>query len=327
LQSQKLSTVVEKLSDVTGLNFVYSSDKIDAYQLISLSVDNKPVDEVLSMIASRTNLTFKRQNKYVIIKVDTKRNISKADDSSVNPSTTTPEEITAARTEPVRSSKLLASRNAVALSEENLKNYLPDLSGYFGVNTRELPLRPLSMNNSRKTRLWFVSAGPLLNEYSAGVEFQIGIPNVYAVTNITLLNNGDMIQGYGLGTRLRLTDRFSLQPVYTFSHYRRFDNELHYAPDGRLVRTNYAADSKIHKMKLMIQYASVGRLTFSMGPSFNYLNSKLTYADVAANAAIYTSGYRKYSTIFTVPEGTSRVSKSWIGWEATIAYRISFPGQ
>ncbi len=321
VQSQHLSVVIEKLGSITGLNFIYSSDKIDARQLITFSAVNQSIDDVLAEIATKTNLTFKRHSRYVIIKVGTAPAIVKVSEP-VKPVVV--EEIAAPRPEPVRSAKLLASLNAVTLSEQNLKKYLPDISPYFNAGSRSLPGYSLSMNPARKLHYLFVSVGPILNEYSAGVEFQLGFRRLYMVTDMSILSNGDMLNGYGLGTNLRLTDRLALRPMYSFSAYRKFDQELHYGADGRMFMTNFVANSRYHKMKWMLQYAAAGKITLSIGPTFNMLRSEITYSGVRPVSSYSSSDYRKQSTIFTVPEGSTQISKSWLGWEASIGYRITF---
>src|SRR5688572_12928222 len=60
--------VIEKLSKMTGLHFIYSSNKVAVNKKVSVTVFNKPLDHILSLLGNQTNVSFTRKDDYVIIK-------------------------------------------------------------------------------------------------------------------------------------------------------------------------------------------------------------------------------------------------------------------
>src|SRR5262249_6963253 len=68
VQGQYFHDVIDRLAGITGLHFVYSSNKVEANTRISLSVVNSPLEDVLELLGKQMNLSFKVQGRYVIVK-------------------------------------------------------------------------------------------------------------------------------------------------------------------------------------------------------------------------------------------------------------------
>src|SRR5690349_985862 len=67
-QDKRFHDVVEDLERVTGLHFIYSSNKIEVNGRVTLSAHRHSLDDVLAQLGKQMNLTFKVQGKYVVIK-------------------------------------------------------------------------------------------------------------------------------------------------------------------------------------------------------------------------------------------------------------------
>ena len=65
----QFKVLIDKLSGITGLHFIYSSNKIETTRLVSVSVKDKSLEEALVLLGRQLHVAFiKRDNKYVIIK-------------------------------------------------------------------------------------------------------------------------------------------------------------------------------------------------------------------------------------------------------------------
>src|SRR5579871_2244818 len=189
-KSTNLETVINDLSKLAGVNFVYSSDKIVTSTPVSLSIKDKPLNEVLAVIGKQLNLSFKIQDQHITIKpigvlssprlaeaiVANKALAPKANEADKEPLATTKPYV------PMYSEKMERAAELSA-DQSDVSQYTVKLSPYFNPATfRNVPISYIkSTSRKMSTHRWFVAAGPVINNYSAGVEVHAGLQKLYAV--------------------------------------------------------------------------------------------------------------------------------------------------
>lgn len=338
----RFDDLINKLSDITGLNFIYSSNKIETGKKVSASFRNHSLDEVFVTLGKQMNLTFKRRDSYVIILRNATPKVAVSRPKPVA-QPTAPEKI-----EPTPDN---SERHVVAFASPSLKltedpgellsrEYFKErLHHYFDtallskVPMREL--RKINVNNSH--RGWFFSLGMAVNNYSAGPEMQLGVRSFYATLGRRFLKDGTMT-AYGFGSSFLLSHNFSVNPSYTYGILRQDDRSV---LDQKGIIFGSRMKIGEHQLKLMLQYAVDEKITLRIGPTFSHLvMRRLDYFAQSMEFATMTSPAQAGQTTTRLdyyyqvqPSEPSRVrmlaiytenTYSRIGWEASVALRLNF---
>lgn len=345
--STDFETVIEDLSRATGVHFVYSSNKIQASRLVNLIVANKPLHEVLDLLSSQLNVSFKIQEHYITIK-------PRGVQFQAGPN----ELVSLKKAGPLRQVKphdqgteterplgrfvVEKMRKATTLSDdEDVTPYIVKLKPYF--NPTFLEKVPIQYLKSTAKKLsadhgWFVSVGAVVNDYSAGSEIQAGLPRAYVVFSPTWLRDNQYHGALGMGTSLRLSNLLSLRPVYSYAAMKetRMDHVNTTFVKSPSYQINTITDH--HQVKLMLQYDVSKKLRFRVGPTFNQSHATSSYQ--AIEQMSYRAGAPQYyppdgdgagpgprsvfHTNVIQPLASVTSSKFWVGWEASFSYRINF---
>ncbi|MGC3943225.1 MAG: STN domain-containing protein [Chryseolinea sp.] len=334
--STRLDEVIHHLSVEAGVSFIYSSNKTDLNKLVTLNVENRSLDETLSLIGVQLGIEFKLQGRYVLIKqlqpeAKTARNVvgrvpvgARKLSATHDLSFYSPGEVPANRLQ------------VPPFTERMDPTFVPAQTAT-QVNT--IPVqetRMVSVNNARAGA--FLSAGPLLSDYSSGIELQAGIRRAYFVFTPSWLSNGRFHVGYGLGTAIDLGHNLSLNPIYSIntSHH----SETSSWRNNQGINELETKENTIHhQVKLMIQYAVAPGFVVKLGPtinqSFTDYDTYRTTTYIQRRSVILGDpiggGYGNVIVVNQVDAANKssllsrqRVSDAWLGWEATFAFRINF---
>jgi hypothetical protein len=356
--------LIDKLSGITGLHFIYSSNKIETTRLVSLSVKDKPLEEVLALLGRQLNVAFvKRDNKYVIIKtVDT---VPATQTTTVQTFSRRPEfdKIYSAP----KYTPLIASTDEIytvsvdapepvagkpmAVSGDHFRKHLKELRVYFDTSRlRQLPEYELKkINLKNRYSGWFVSAGLMLNDFSAGAELQAGVRSLYAVYNPAWLRSGKYYGAFGFGTSLLLSKNIAFTPVYTYGTVKQ--NEIFKVNmPRRTIEGEAELVAKLHQVRFTFQYAVSRNLNVRLGPTLSYMKAKYSMdktnvmvfrrSNIAVPATLpavsfktpgaYTNAYPAVPVQIiteinrTVPTGVVEHKKYMLGWEVSASYRLNF---
>jgi hypothetical protein len=343
-QDKRFHDVVEDLERVTGLHFIYSSNKIEVNGRVTLSAHRHTLDDVLAQLGKQMNLTFKVQGKYVVIKTLPLAPVSKSiSQTTVSTQTSEPSEDL---TRSLAADPFVDTRDfsAATLTYPQLKKDLQTLQVYFDSNL----LQKISSQEIRKIgqhhRLgWFASGGFMMNDYSVGAVFQGGMRSLYFVMSSSWMSDSKYHGAYGLGSSIKLTRNFSVNPALTFSPMK--ETSTHTTNFyGHKVDENVQLKASHWQMKWMVQYALGNHINLNFGPTLNRLHTSFTTNDVSVSRYAQLAGFvgnpQGYSAYgrepSTQPVTTVVVVDSqqkqyqtlqyWIGWEASISYRINFSG-
>lgn len=346
--------VIQRLTQLTGLHFIYSSNKVGASKRVSISVQNKPIEEVFVQLARQMNVVFKRKDGYVIIK-PAEAGIQSATspqrrqaDSRVTTTDLKPVFDTTDVTAFAGGEPLLNERNSLPIasaSDDFFRRYAKDLQFYFDTTfLKTVPpqsMEKLNVKNSH--RGWFVSAGFLVNDYSVGAEIQAGIRAIYLVCSPTWIKQTALFHGaYGLGSSIMLTRNFSLNPTYTVATVKETEDFVLRTSDG-IFMSGLQITSNHRQLRLMVQYALTKNILLRLGPSFNRALTEYTFTS-RPNVFLYNSEpgktadtpFEKGSFYSNSSEGTAisvnspapqerfQWISSWVGWEAGVSYKINF---
>lgn len=338
----RFDDLVNKLSEITGLNFIYSSNKIETGKKISASFRNHSLEEVFVTLGKQMNLTFKRRDSYVIILRNATPKVAVSRPKPVE-QPSAPEKV-----EPTPDNN---ERHIVAFASPSLKltedpgellsreyfkerlHYYFDTALLATVPMREL--RKINVNNSH--RGWFFSLGMAVNNYSAGPEMQLGVRSLYLTVGRRFLKEGTMT-AYGLGSSFLLSHNFSLNPSYTYGTLRQ-DERTMLSQKGILFGSRMKVGE--HQLKLMLQYAVDEKISLRVGPTFShlvmrrldYFAQSMEYATMGspAQAGQTTTRFDYYYQVEpSQPSGMRMLAiytentYSRIGWEASVALRLNF---
>lgn len=348
--------VVAELERASGLHFIYSADKMPMDLRVTLSVHNRSIEEVLVLLGKHMNLSFKVQGKYVVIKTIAPvlampsqpyvEKVLKQADNSTLPSIAEPE--STSEREAFRRRWLgdnATDYSATTLNRRRLETDLQNLQVYFNAATlRQVPARYINKITRRNRLGWFASGGFVLNDYSVGAEFQAGIRPLYAVVGAGWMSDSKYKGSYGLGSSLHIKGNFSVNPVISFSPMRETTTSISNFY-GRVVEENVRLTSLHWQMKWMVQYTIGANINLRVGPTFNRLATMFYYQDatlghyektgvVALPSSGATGSYdRQPGTVVTkviIVQPRRRdyqAIQHWVGWEASISYRINFSGR
>lgn len=337
----RFDDLINKLSDITGLNFIYSSNKIETGRKVSTSFRNNTLEEIFVTLGKQMNLTFKRRDSYVIILRNAAPRTAVSKPAPVEPPPAAQADPAPENSEPhivafAAPSLKLTEDPGELLSREYFKKRLHH---YFdtALLTR-VPmgdLRKINVNNSH--RGWFLSLGMAVNNYSAGPEMQLGVRSLYVTVGRRFLKSGTMT-AYGLGSSFLLSHNFSLNPSYTYGVVRQ--NELNILDQKGII---FGSRMKIgeHQLKLMLQYAVDEKISLRVGPTFShlvmrrldYFAQSMEYATMIypAQAGQTTRFDYVHQVQPAQPAGGVRMLALYsentytrIGWEASVSLRINF---
>lgn len=360
----QFKVLIDKLSGITGLHFIYSSNKIETTRLVSVSVKDKSLEEALVLLGRQLHVAFiKRDNKYVIIKT---AEVAPATRTTTQALTRRPEFdkiYSAPKYTPLIASTeeiYTASANApepvagrpMAATGNYLRKHLKEMQVYFDTSRlRRLPeyeLKKVNLKNRHSG--WYISAGVMLNDFAAGAQLQAGVRSLYAVYNPAWLRSGRYFGSFGFGTSMQLSRNIAFTPVYTYGTVKQ--NEIFKVNmPRRTIEGQAELVAKLHQVRFTFQYAVTSNLNIRLGPTLGYVKAKysveknnvmvfrranigapvtlpaLTTKTTAAYTAAYPAIPVQIVTEFnrTAPAAAFAEHKKYmLGWEASISYRINF---
>ncbi|HTF19259.1 MAG TPA: STN domain-containing protein [Chryseolinea sp.] len=337
----RLDEVIRHISLEAGVSFIYSSNKTDLNKVVTLRVESQSLEETLSLIGSQLGVEFKMLGRYVMIKQHTDAK---------------PEQPLASGSVPFgRSSKARATPAVVAYYPASgsppgnrlvvpafVERLLPSFGPAFTsaeVTTIPVPeVRKISANNVHTG--WFMSVGPVLNDYSSGIELQAGIRRAYLVITPSWMSSGRFHGGYGIGTSIDIGRNLSFTPIYSLGTSQHSSTTRWRNAQG--INELREKEKTLHyMMKLMVQYAVTPTFVVRLGPT---INKSYTTHDT-----FQTTTFTQRRTVITsgIGDGVSgsvvvvdkvnasdaaallserRVRNAWIGWEASVAFKLNFLG-
>jgi hypothetical protein len=342
---------IRHLEKITGIHFIYSSNKIPGSKKITLKIADKSLEEVLTLLSSKTNLVFKRKDQYIVIKAGkeiVEKNIQHARKS---PESKIPDyTLTLADSVVLQASINKYERpeqrriSGLGLSEPYLKNHLQDLGMYFDtVRLKQLPVKEVrQINIKNRHRGWFISGGLRLSQYSGGAEFRAGIRPLYVVFSPGLIKGGRYHGAYGLGTTLLLKKNLSFNPMYTYFTFQQKANFPELLKAETFPSTfDLAFTARHHQVKLLFQYSFSNNVNIQVGPVFNtlrtiyHLPQQIIVNEIIEPSTSSLEGARTVSYGSSSSSQQGRIIKRfaqyppqtlrvWLNWEASISYKLNF---
>jgi hypothetical protein len=356
--------MLQRLTDQTGLYFVYSSSIVEVDKTISFVAHERPLGEVLDILGKQLGLDFRRKGEYIIIKkiaatallVSAPHRTREVRPRSVEsrkivpgPEKTFPENTVADSTTSFRSFAGPSRRtvNDSCIFCRDLLRWKKD----FAIDTnawKKFTVRTVDKLTPRQPRqVWFVSAGFFVNDYSGGTEIQAGIRPLYAVVNASLLSDGNLHKGFGLGSSFALSSKFAVNPVWSYATVKEQNDFL-------------KVSARHQQSKIMVQYSITRNIALRAGPTFNVVRATYTVDHLEAIAAIKgiqvsgiqvsspaasssaaSAGAERMDMVYfkTMPytvkiiqrghnvvyaRGGHDVIRSWVGFEASLSYSLKF---
>jgi hypothetical protein len=179
----------------------------------------------------------------------------------------------------------------------------------------------------------FLSAGPMTNDYSSGVEVQVGIRRAYVVFTPSWMGDGRIRKAFGVGSSIDLKRNFSLAPVYTFGTANA-SSTIRWQGNQGITSVKLTEKTLHHQFKLMLQYEVAPSFVVRLGPTMN--QSRTIYESYQAQTITQSrsninspgnstaGGVNKASSEYA-PSLTSgpRVHNFWLGWEASFAVKVN----
>ena len=344
-QDKRFHDVVEDLERVTGLHFIYSSNKIEVNGRVTLSAHRHSLDDVLAQLGKQMNLTFKVQGKYVVIKTlpvapAVSKTISQTAPTHASESA---EDLPYSPTLIGNPSSDLRDFSAATLTYPQVKRDLQTLQVYFDSGLlQKIPSQYIRKIGQRQRLGWFASGGFMMNDYSAGGVFQVGMRSLYFVMGSSWMNDSKYHGSYGLGSSIKIAHNFAVNPAITFSPMKE-TNKHTTSFYGHKVDENVQLKAGHWQMKWMVQYTLGRHINLNFGPTINRLHTSYTTKDVSVSRFTQVAGFigspQGYSAYGREP-ATQAVATTvlvvdsqqkqyqtlqyWIGWEASVSYRINF---
>ncbi len=338
--------VLRQLSKQSKLYFIYSSSAIELKKSLSFNVHQRPMYEVLETLAESMHLSFRREGNYVVVKPIHEAGIV-APRQNIQSQKTQPTKKIAysAAAMPLINRKDSYREMEFKLSipghllKENLLLCKTSFTGIDSTSIRNY--FPLKITNPRPRRYVYSSLGLMINEYSGGVEMQVGLPALYAVLNAGLMREGYFRAGYGLGTAIPLKPMITINPIYTYAALNRKEDYVIDQNSNLVMKDGIKVKGRHHQVKFLIQMRPSEHIRLHVGPTFNFLKTsfayqkgEIFYTDIATSNQ--TNGYIGYSvnssqvriirSVYSTPSDYS-TSKWWVGIEAGISYSIKFSGK
>jgi hypothetical protein len=352
-QNLPLDKVIDRLSQKTGLHFIYSSSLVSLDTKITLNVHQEKLTEVLKQVGYKARLVFKVNGKYVIVKN------APADDLISRNAIARKEFSDPLVKEPLHSVPITIFREDerrayFSALPENSAIARPSLTPL--TNTHLLstfkaePIAPLKISRPfdlYRSR-WFASLGLFANDFTyGGVELRAGLKPLYGVINTGLINNGLVRVGYGAGTAVNLSKRVTLNAIFTHATMHKMVNETFESPSGRrILEKAYLVQYRQNQVKLMAQYNTSSRFSIQAGVSFNQLKTSYAIEKILIEAPSLTdlpgagqAGDTQFIQAHYSPAPVNIASGPlhqsflrrkqettgyWVGWEIGLYYRINF---
>ena len=337
----RLDEVIRHISLETGVSFIYSSNKTNLNNVVTLNVENRSLEETLTMIGSQLGVEFKIQGRYVMIKqlVETK-SVVQSGPGKVPVARANKSASPDAAAFYTPSNNRLASRYAEpTFVERMMPRFEPTI---IATQVNMIPLgeaRKISANNMHAG--WFLSLGTVLNDFSSGMELQAGIRRAYFVFTPSWMSSGRFHGGYGFGTFIDLGHNLSFTPVYSLGTSQHSTTNQWRNSQG--INELKEKEKTIHHMvKLMVQYAITPSFVVKLGPTINQSSTTFeTYQPTMfiQRRSVVTSGIGDGggTTVVVVDQVSTgdksallseqRVRNARMGWEASIAFKVNFQGK
>lgn len=338
----RLDDVIRHLSLEAGVSFIYSSNKTDLSKLVTLHVENRSLDETLTMIGQQLGVEFKMQGLYVMIKQQADTRTSRQNGSGKVPVARlgkVPSHSNALTYYPA-SHNFSENRLAVPVFTERVIPVFEPTATAAQVST--IPLVEARKVSADKLHGgWFVSVGTVLNDYSSGFELQAGARRAYFVYTPTWMSSGRYHGGYGVGTSIDLGRNLAFTPVYILGSSQHTTTTSWRNNQG-LNELKSKEKTIHHQVKLMVQYAVTPSFVVRLGPTINqsntnydtYYTTTFTQRRSVVPPTIHGDAYGNVIVVNQVDASNKsalysrqRVRDAWMGWEASIAFKINFSGK
>lgn len=342
-QTTRLDEVIRHLSLEAGVTFIYSSNKTDLNKVVTLAVDSRPLEETLNAIGSQIDLEFKMQGRYVLIKPLYAQPGIKSARSSAG-------RVPVARTVKKTTHNLIAYYPAQTPDRTIIPSFvereLPSFDAPF-ISTGVGPMtlgEPRAVSPQSFNAGWFMSVGPVFNDFSSGLEIQAGIRSAYAVFTPTWMSGARYHHAFGVGTSVPLAKNLSLTPVYLLGNARS-SSVMRWRNMQGITEMKQTENMTHHQIKLMFQYEVNPAVMIKLGPTLNQSNTKYnsyqTTSTLIQRRSIMapvvgegvSAGYESgdFIVVDRVESATrssllseQRVRKAWLGWEASLAVKVNF---
>lgn len=346
--SSNFETIIEDLSKVTGVHFVYSSNKIQTSQPITIAVKNKPLGEVLDVLSKQMNLSFKIQEHYITVKPNGVQFLSAPIELVSLKKTIAPHQLKSSDQNSDKTERPLGkfvvekmkSATELPSNNEDITPYVAKLKPYFDPTfMKKVPIQYLK-STAKKLHVdnnWFVTVGAVVNDYSAGMEVQAGLGHAYVVFSPTWLRDNQYHGALGLGTSLKFSNFFSFRPVYSYASMK--ETKMDHVNAVFVKSPSYQVNTTTnhHQLKLMLQYDVSKKMKFRIGPTFNQSRSASNFQQLETiyhrtappqyNSQSYDGGSGPRSVFYSpAAQSPNEVisNKFWVGWEASFSFRINF---
>ncbi|WP_276369408.1 DUF4974 domain-containing protein [Chryseolinea sp. H1M3-3] len=335
--------VLQQLSKQSKLYFIYNSSAIERKKSLSFDVHQRPMYEVLETLTESMHLSFRREGNYVVVKPIHEAGII-SPRQNIQPQKTQP---TKKITYSAAAMPLINRKDSYREMEFKLsipghllkENLLNCKSSFTGIDSTFVTnYFPLKITNPRPRRYLYSSLGLMINEYSGGIEMQVGLPSLYAVLNAGLMREGYFRAGYGLGTAIPLKPRITLNPIYTYATLNRKEDYVIDQNINFVMKDGIKVKGQHHQVKFLIQMRPFKHIRLHVGPTFNFLKTSFDYQKgqtfytdvVITNPTNGSIGYsvnssqvRIIRSVYPTPSAYSTF-KWWVGIEAGISYSIKF---
>jgi hypothetical protein len=318
-----IKELLQKLSQSTHTHFIYSSSFLQSQRLVSLSLNERSLDEALKLLEAKASLNFKKQGDYIIV---------------------TPNRDLVPQTFKIKTVAAPAISDTVKISDRPLFHTYRSDQVDGSLFSREYRLHKISIDSMairkynidnilsneshRKQKKWFASAGFFANDFSAGVEVQAGLPALFAVVNAGFLSDGTLRKSIGIGSSMSITPKLSLAAKYSFAEIK---------GTREVSEGTYFLAANQQQLRLSLQYSITRHIRVYGGPTLNLLTTNANFQqhpDADSDNAFFGSGQsggpgpggsrytRPVQTVISSHPSDYREIKSWIGFEAGFAYSI-----
>ncbi len=340
-----LDKLLEELTTQTGTRFIYSSSFVSLDKPVTLRAEKLPLHDVLIVVGNQIGVSFKKQGNYYIVKRNTSAARSESYSIFAPQMPTEPKVVPlpvseeSSEEEDIQSSASrrfqVTLRDTTASVFDNrlpkeLFHFGPGLAGWDStLILRNIPLLLDNKGLQLYRKKWFASAGFTFNDYSFGLEAQAGLPALYGIVSTSFLGDGVHRFGYGLGTAVSIKPGLTANLAYTFGTVRKKETDL--------FQNIHKSVGQHHQLRLLASISLSKHILVRIGPSFNILNTYHYFQE--APQTIVVVRYRSFTPDNRFPPNSGasspsyypiaktveyRSAKTWVGFEAALAYRLNF---
>lgn len=333
-RSTNLESVIEFLSRTSGYHFIYSRDMVDITRPVSLDVSNKPIEDVLTLIEKQVNVSFKVQDRHIIVKATPKTEPARP---LVTQSTPTLSSIEAPLLSSLSRNITLPTFSNKNILESRIDRRIYELQAALGPNVpRNIPPMYINrINLNDRNNGWFASIGTVVNDYSAGIELQGGVRYLYGVVQPRWSFDRGFHGAYGVGNSFSLMRNFSFNTIYMFSGQKQSETIYPFSPLAKLGPDFQVTETtRQHQVKFAVQYTLSRSVSVRLGPVLNYQATTTEMVSVTTTNGYYEGSFTYRQAGTQTPDlvyqngqfvtQSVRYMESWIGWEGAVTYRINF---